>query len=233
MFYESIYGLFSNRCEEEFQLRSSQSYMRFRVLEAEHGVCQHCGLHAHDLFLKVRDAPPSQRKEILENTWLSQLSLKQVFCLTCPQLTSSTCSQSWWNLLSRCSHTRFVSPQYEFRQILICFFNLVLSSVVVHWVQTDGAIWPCWPLTLWFLWNLYSNYFDYHLYGPSMQFVISCPDVDTSRVVVLNRWSHRNLQLLGDALVVFTFNMMSIIVSLSSGDTRSCGPCPVWYTPWC
>nr|XP_046237913.1 DNA annealing helicase and endonuclease ZRANB3 isoform X2 [Scatophagus argus] len=68
----------SHRCQEEFQLRSSQKYMRSRVLEVEKGVCQHCGLHAHDLFLKVRGAPPSQRKEILEKTWLAQLSLKQL-----------------------------------------------------------------------------------------------------------------------------------------------------------
>ncbi|KAM9830307.1 DNA annealing helicase and endonuclease ZRANB3 isoform X2 [Syngnathus typhle] len=68
----------SNKCQEEFLLRSSQTHMRSRVLEAERGVCQHCGLHAHDLFVKVRDAPPSQRKEMLENTWLAQLSLKQL-----------------------------------------------------------------------------------------------------------------------------------------------------------
>lgn len=68
----------SHRCQEEFQLRSSQSYMRSRVLEVEQGICQHCGLHAHDLFLKVRDAPPSRRKDMLENTWLAQLSLKQL-----------------------------------------------------------------------------------------------------------------------------------------------------------
>ncbi|XP_070786838.1 DNA annealing helicase and endonuclease ZRANB3 [Enoplosus armatus] len=68
----------SHRCQEEFQLRSSQTYMRSRVLEAEQGICQHCGLHAHDLFLKVHDAPPSQRKDMLENTWLAQLSLKQL-----------------------------------------------------------------------------------------------------------------------------------------------------------
>lgn len=66
------------RCQEEFQLRSSQTYMRSRVLETEQGVCQQCGLNAHDLFLKVRDAPPPQRKDMLENTWLAQLSLKQV-----------------------------------------------------------------------------------------------------------------------------------------------------------
>ncbi|KAL6115375.1 zranb3 [Pungitius sinensis] len=68
----------SHRCQEEFQLRSSQTYMRSRVLEVEQGVCQHCGLHAHELFLKVRDAPPPQRKDMLENTWLSQLSLKEL-----------------------------------------------------------------------------------------------------------------------------------------------------------
>ncbi|XP_042369339.1 DNA annealing helicase and endonuclease ZRANB3 isoform X2 [Plectropomus leopardus] len=68
----------SHKCQEEFQLRSSQTYMRSRVLEAEGGICQHCGLHAHDLFLKVRDAPPSQRKDILDNTWLAQLSIKQL-----------------------------------------------------------------------------------------------------------------------------------------------------------
>uniref|UniRef100_A0A3Q1C297 Zinc finger, RAN-binding domain containing 3 n=1 Tax=Amphiprion ocellaris TaxID=80972 RepID=A0A3Q1C297_AMPOC len=68
----------SHRCQEEFQLRSSQTYMRSRVLEAEQGICQHCGLQAHDLFLKVRDTQPSQRKEMLENTWLAQLSLKEL-----------------------------------------------------------------------------------------------------------------------------------------------------------
>ncbi|XP_051284341.1 DNA annealing helicase and endonuclease ZRANB3 [Dicentrarchus labrax] len=68
----------SHKCQDEFQLRSSQTYMRSRVLEAEQGICQHCSLHAHDLFLKVRDAPPPQRKEMLENTWLAQLSLKQL-----------------------------------------------------------------------------------------------------------------------------------------------------------
>lgn len=59
-------------------MRTSQTYMRSRVLEVEQGTCQHCGLHAHDLFLKVRDAPPSKRKEMLENTWLAQLSVKEV-----------------------------------------------------------------------------------------------------------------------------------------------------------
>ncbi|XP_072305884.1 DNA annealing helicase and endonuclease ZRANB3 [Eucyclogobius newberryi] len=68
----------SHRCQEEFQLRSSQSYMRSRVLEVEQGVCQLCGLHAHELYLSVRDAPPSQRKQMLENTWLAQLPLNKL-----------------------------------------------------------------------------------------------------------------------------------------------------------
>ncbi|XP_041637359.1 DNA annealing helicase and endonuclease ZRANB3 [Cheilinus undulatus] len=68
----------SHRCQDEFQLRSSQPYMRSQVFEAEKGICQHCGLQAHDLFLKVRNAPPTQRKEMLENSWLAQLSLKQL-----------------------------------------------------------------------------------------------------------------------------------------------------------
>lgn len=64
-------------------MRTSQTYMRSRMLEVEQGTCQHCGLHAHDLFLKVRDAPPSQRKQMLENTWLAQLSLKEVRTIFC------------------------------------------------------------------------------------------------------------------------------------------------------
>uniref|UniRef100_A0A8C6S4L7 Zinc finger, RAN-binding domain containing 3 n=1 Tax=Neogobius melanostomus TaxID=47308 RepID=A0A8C6S4L7_9GOBI len=68
----------THRCQEEFQLRSSQSYMRSRVLEVEQGVCQLCGLHAHDLYLRVRDAPPAQRKQMLENTWLAQLPLNKL-----------------------------------------------------------------------------------------------------------------------------------------------------------
>ncbi|XP_072226584.1 DNA annealing helicase and endonuclease ZRANB3 [Leuresthes tenuis] len=68
----------SHRCQDEFQLRCSQTYMRSQVLEAEQGVCQHCGLGAHDLFLRVRDAPPSQRKTMLDNTWLAQLSIKRL-----------------------------------------------------------------------------------------------------------------------------------------------------------
>ncbi|CAL8388244.1 unnamed protein product, partial [Boreogadus saida] len=68
----------SHWCQEELRLRSSQPHMRARVLEAEGGACQQCGLAAHQLYLRVRDAPPAQRKDLLESTWLAQLPLKQL-----------------------------------------------------------------------------------------------------------------------------------------------------------
>ncbi|XP_056304233.1 DNA annealing helicase and endonuclease ZRANB3 [Danio aesculapii] len=71
-------GFCSPACMEDFQLRSSQAYMRARVLEAEQGVCQQCGLNAHQLYLQVRDAPLTHRKDMLDNTWLAQLPLKQL-----------------------------------------------------------------------------------------------------------------------------------------------------------
>uniref|UniRef100_A0A4W4DN85 Zinc finger, RAN-binding domain containing 3 n=1 Tax=Electrophorus electricus TaxID=8005 RepID=A0A4W4DN85_ELEEL len=71
-------GFCSPACMEEFRLRSDHGYMRARVLEAEQGVCQHCGLHAHQLYLRVRDAPHTHRKDLLDNTWLAQLPLKQL-----------------------------------------------------------------------------------------------------------------------------------------------------------
>ncbi|KAK2819613.1 hypothetical protein Q7C36_021259 [Tachysurus vachellii] len=71
-------GFCSASCMEELQLRSSRGYARSRVLETEQGVCQSCGLNARQLYLRVRDAPNTHRKEILDNTWLSQLPLKQL-----------------------------------------------------------------------------------------------------------------------------------------------------------
>ncbi|GAA6095023.1 DNA annealing helicase and endonuclease ZRANB3 isoform X1 [Tachysurus ichikawai] len=71
-------GFCSASCMEELQLRSSRGYARSRVLETEQGVCQSCGLNARQLYLRVRDAPHTHRKEILDNTWLSQLPLKQL-----------------------------------------------------------------------------------------------------------------------------------------------------------
>ncbi|XP_026803599.3 DNA annealing helicase and endonuclease ZRANB3 [Pangasianodon hypophthalmus] len=71
-------GFCSASCMEELQLRSSRGYARSRVLETEQGVCQSCGLNARQLYLRVRDAPHTHRKEILDNTWLAQLPLIQL-----------------------------------------------------------------------------------------------------------------------------------------------------------
>ncbi|XP_078537933.1 DNA annealing helicase and endonuclease ZRANB3 isoform X2 [Lissotriton helveticus] len=68
----------SHKCQEDFSIRSSQGYMRAKVFETEHGICQACNLNAQELYLTVRDAPKSQRKSLLESTWMAQLSLAQL-----------------------------------------------------------------------------------------------------------------------------------------------------------
>ncbi|XP_018417313.1 PREDICTED: DNA annealing helicase and endonuclease ZRANB3 isoform X2 [Nanorana parkeri] len=73
----------SRKCHDDFLIRSSQSYMRAKVFETEHGVCQQCCLNAHELFLSVRDAPKGQRKTLLQSTWMAQLPLDQLNELIC------------------------------------------------------------------------------------------------------------------------------------------------------
>nr|XP_010982331.1 DNA annealing helicase and endonuclease ZRANB3 isoform X1 [Camelus dromedarius]XP_031307176.1 DNA annealing helicase and endonuclease ZRANB3 isoform X1 [Camelus dromedarius] len=68
----------SLKCQEEFWIRSNNSYLRAKVFEIEHGVCQLCNLNAHELFLHLRDAPKSQRKNLLDITWTSKLPLEQL-----------------------------------------------------------------------------------------------------------------------------------------------------------
>ncbi|XP_028662380.2 DNA annealing helicase and endonuclease ZRANB3 [Erpetoichthys calabaricus] len=68
----------SQVCQEEFLIRSNQSFMRAKVFETEHGICQQCGLNAQELFLRIRDSPLINRKAILENTWMARLSLTQL-----------------------------------------------------------------------------------------------------------------------------------------------------------
>ncbi|XP_012932353.2 DNA annealing helicase and endonuclease ZRANB3 isoform X3 [Heterocephalus glaber] len=68
----------SLKCQEEFWIRSNNSYLRSRVFEIEHGVCQLCNVNAQELFLRLRDAPKSQRKNLLDATWTSKLSLEQL-----------------------------------------------------------------------------------------------------------------------------------------------------------
>ncbi|NXM04975.1 ZRAB3 endonuclease, partial [Tyrannus savana] len=68
----------SHACQEDFSIRSSQSYLRAKVFEVERGVCQSCHRNAQELYLSVRDAPRSRRKELLENSWMSHLPLGQL-----------------------------------------------------------------------------------------------------------------------------------------------------------
>ncbi|NXM24711.1 ZRAB3 endonuclease, partial [Oxyruncus cristatus] len=68
----------SHACQEDFSIRSSQSYLRTKVFEVEHGVCQFCHQNAQELYLSVRDAPRSRRKELLESSWMSHLPLGQL-----------------------------------------------------------------------------------------------------------------------------------------------------------
>ncbi|XP_068102030.1 DNA annealing helicase and endonuclease ZRANB3 [Hyperolius riggenbachi] len=68
----------SRKCQDDFLIRSNQSYMRAQVFETEHGVCQQCCINAQELYLSVRDAPTAQRKTLLEATWMAQLPLDQL-----------------------------------------------------------------------------------------------------------------------------------------------------------
>ncbi|XP_045638925.1 DNA annealing helicase and endonuclease ZRANB3 isoform X1 [Ursus americanus] len=68
----------SLKCQEEFWIRSNNNYLRAKVFEIEHGVCQLCNLNAQELFLRLRDAPKSQRKNLLDITWISKLPLEQL-----------------------------------------------------------------------------------------------------------------------------------------------------------
>ncbi|KAJ7345817.1 hypothetical protein JRQ81_001767 [Phrynocephalus forsythii] len=68
----------SHTCQDDFLSRTSQSYLRTKVFEIEHGVCQTCGLNAQELYLCVRDAPKNQRKCLLESSWMSRLPLSQL-----------------------------------------------------------------------------------------------------------------------------------------------------------
>uniref|UniRef100_A0A8B9GJY3 ZRAB3 endonuclease n=1 Tax=Amazona collaria TaxID=241587 RepID=A0A8B9GJY3_9PSIT len=68
----------SHACQEDFSIRSSQSYLRTKVFEIEHGVCQFCHQNAQELYLSIRDAPKSQRKKLLESSWMSHLPIGQL-----------------------------------------------------------------------------------------------------------------------------------------------------------
>ena len=105
---------------------------------------------------------------------------------------------------------------------MICFQQWCPPRSTLAQTATDGAIWHLCTLTLEFTSNLFgscSGHFGYHLYYPSLQFVIHFPLAATSREVgyspldlkLLNNMcncSHRNIKLLGDGLIAFTFNML-------------------------
>ncbi|XP_051478778.1 DNA annealing helicase and endonuclease ZRANB3 isoform X2 [Apus apus] len=78
-------------CQEDFLIRSSQSYLRTKVFEIEHGVCQFCHQNAQELYLSIRGAPKSQRKKLLESSWMSHLPLGQLN----EMLTNPTEGQFW------------------------------------------------------------------------------------------------------------------------------------------
>uniref|UniRef100_A0A8C2YH71 Zinc finger RANBP2-type containing 3 n=1 Tax=Coturnix japonica TaxID=93934 RepID=A0A8C2YH71_COTJA len=78
-------------CQEDFLVRSSQSYIRTKVFEIEHGVCQFCHQNAQELYLNVRDAPRSQRKKLLESSWMSHLPVGQLN----EMITNPTEGQFW------------------------------------------------------------------------------------------------------------------------------------------
>ncbi|KAK2497746.1 hypothetical protein MC885_009988 [Smutsia gigantea] len=68
----------SLKCQEEFWIRSNNGYLRAKVFEIEHGVCRLCNLNAQELFLCMRDAPKTHRKNLLDITWTSKLPLEQL-----------------------------------------------------------------------------------------------------------------------------------------------------------
>ncbi len=136
---------------------------------------------------------------------------------------------------------------------MICFQQWSpprLSSIKSTLAQTvmDGAIDPWCTLTLEFTSNLFGScLFGYHLYYLSLRFDINFPLEATSREVgyspvdlkLLNNMcncSHRNIKLLEDGLITFTFNMLvyhflSDLLRQISAIAFS-GPCSVWCTLW-
>ncbi|NXI38879.1 ZRAB3 endonuclease, partial [Galbula dea] len=81
----------SHACQEDFLIRSSQSYLRTKVFEIERGVCQFCNQNAQELYLSIKGAPKSQRKKLLESSWMSHLPLAQLNEI----LTNPTEGQFW------------------------------------------------------------------------------------------------------------------------------------------
>uniref|UniRef100_A0A8C4Q9K5 Zinc finger, RAN-binding domain containing 3 n=1 Tax=Eptatretus burgeri TaxID=7764 RepID=A0A8C4Q9K5_EPTBU len=68
----------SEVCRQSFLLRANSSVVRKVVCETEYGVCQACGLDAQVLFRHVRDAPCTLRKQLLQQSPMMHLPVKQL-----------------------------------------------------------------------------------------------------------------------------------------------------------
>ena len=117
--------------------------------------------------------------------------------------------------------------KFQSRFFMICFqqwcspWSSPMKSTLAQ-TTTDGAIRHWCALTLEFTFNFFggcSGLFGYHSYYPSLHFVINFPPAATSREVdyspmdlklldIMCNCSHRNIKLLGDGLIAFTFYML-------------------------
>ncbi|XP_022088441.1 DNA annealing helicase and endonuclease ZRANB3-like isoform X2 [Acanthaster planci] len=69
----------SEKCKDEHSLRwKNTKYVRQQLLEAEHGICQICGLEAQQLCNIIKDAAKGERKELLQGSPLSKLSKQRL-----------------------------------------------------------------------------------------------------------------------------------------------------------
>ncbi|XP_071943275.1 DNA annealing helicase and endonuclease ZRANB3-like [Antedon mediterranea] len=69
----------SEKCKDEHKMQGkSSSYIRQQLFQLEHGICQICGLDTHQLFVQIRNLPKSKRKEFLEVSKYSSLSVAEL-----------------------------------------------------------------------------------------------------------------------------------------------------------
>ncbi|XP_060588845.1 DNA annealing helicase and endonuclease ZRANB3-like [Ruditapes philippinarum] len=67
----------SQKCSQEYWSKTNNDYMRDRVFEAEHGVCQMCKFDAHSLFRKIRDTVDQRKRaEFITSSKFNSLTVK-------------------------------------------------------------------------------------------------------------------------------------------------------------
>lgn len=67
----------SKKCSQEYWMVSNTEYIRDRVFEAEHGICQMCNMDAHAVFGQVRDTTDhKKRAEIVAKSKFNSLTVK-------------------------------------------------------------------------------------------------------------------------------------------------------------